>query len=191
LCPTGQLEVFNQIMKNKKGFIKLPVLTAIIVIFALGAVGYFGYVLSQNKFVVSTAPPPHIPQIPSNQPAQTKTYVWKLSDAPDGPYNPRTTVELIVGDKTYAVGTYDGTCGPIGSSQVMKNPGFKNSSDFSNGTFIEGEVSAVECYFAGGGDEVGVFNESGGPVVRHGDIGEATVDSPWFRGNFKVLFEVK
>ncbi|MBC7836274.1 hypothetical protein H7X87_00645 [Acetobacteraceae bacterium] len=84
---------------------------------------------------------------------------------------PMTTVVLTRGGREYTVGTYVGSCSEISESGLQ-----------------ESEVSGVVCWFAGGGNEIGVFSENGTYVVKVGDVDEGSAEEGGFRGNFKTIF---
>ena len=83
---------------------------------------------------------------------------------------PLTRVVLTVKDQKYSVGTYTGSCAEV--------DGPKQSSN---------EISAVICWFAGGGAEIGVFNENNQWLVKSGEVDEGSAETSGFRGNFKVI----
>lgn len=82
---------------------------------------------------------------------------------------PQTQVALVTAGKSHTIGTYDGSCA------VME------------GDYLQYEVSRVVCWFAGGGHEVGVFEEPGQVVVRVGEVDEGASGIPGFRGNFVLV----
>jgi hypothetical protein len=82
---------------------------------------------------------------------------------------PQTQVALEYKSKSYTIGTYDGSCA------VM------------DGDYLQYEKSKVVCWFAGGGHEVGVFEEPGQTVVRVGDVDEGASGVEGFRGNFTLV----
>lgn len=96
---------------------------------------------------------------------------------------PKTTVTLRNGETAYSIGTYIGSCMDIRASS------WKIAED-------EGEIAGAICWFAGGGQEIGVFSENGKAVVRVGEIGEGQPaeegepETPAFRGNWRTLFEI-
>lgn len=94
------------------------------------------------------------------------TYDWRFSDKGEQDGIPHTQVVLVANGKSYTIGTYEGTCAP------------------QDGDYMPYEVSKVICWFAGGGHEVGVFEEPGQVVVRVGDVDEGASGVPGFRGNF-------
>lgn len=82
----------------------------------------------------------------------------------------KTRVFLLTPTKKYDTGLYSGTCSQMKSSNL-----------------IEGEISAVLCWYAGFGDEIGVFKDSNGYVVKHGEVQEGTAEDKGFRGNYKEI----
>ncbi len=91
-----------------------------------------------------------------------------------------TKVTLTIGDRTYDAGVYSGSCAEIGAEGGVDGTGL-----------LEGEVSGVQCWFAGGGDEVGIFEEGGTLVIKHGALGEPQGDgSGAFRGNFTAILSL-
>ncbi|MBP9757871.1 MAG: hypothetical protein KBD06_04685 [Candidatus Pacebacteria bacterium] len=84
----------------------------------------------------------------------------------------QTKVTVVWDGKSHDAGTYMGSCAEL---------------DGSTGTLSEGEVSGALCWFAGAGDEIGVFNENGIFVLKHGEQQEPSAEAQGFRGNFKTL----
>jgi hypothetical protein len=82
----------------------------------------------------------------------------------------KTRVFLLTPTKKYDVGSYAGTCTQMKSSNL-----------------IEGEVSAVLCWYAGFGDEIGVFRDKTGYTVKHGEVQEGSAGDKGFRGNYKEI----
>lgn len=116
----------------------------------------------------------------SSSPAADKlaSYEWQLTELPEHPAAPgvpRTGVTLAANGKTYPVGEFDGSCFVIeGSAWQLQ----------------ENESSGVICWWAGGGSEVGVFNENGKPVVKVGQLDEGTAETEGFRGNFQTVVQL-
>jgi hypothetical protein len=102
---------------------------------------------------------------------------WSFEDQPqaDETQGQRTKVTLTLGDKTYDAGTYQGTCAEVGEGASASLP------------LQENEVSAVFCYFAGAGDEIGIFTEGSGYVLKHGEYQEPSGEGAEFRGNLTTL----
>lgn len=85
---------------------------------------------------------------------------------------PQTAVQLRIAGVDVPLGTFTGTCFEIeGSSWEL----------------LSGELSGAICWWAGGGTEIGVFEEEGQLVLKQGEIEEGTAEGGGFRGNFKPL----
>lgn len=109
----------------------------------------------------------HDTAAPAGIPAQGK-YQWRfLAWGTDA--EPRTQVTLVEGGKSHTIGTFNGSCA------VMEDD------------YLPFEVSKVVCWFAGGGHEVGVFEEPGQVVVRVGEVDEGASGVQGFRGNFTLV----
>ncbi len=55
----------------------------------------------------------------------------------------------------------------------------------------EGEISGIRCWFAGGGDDIGVFGSGDSLVIKHRIVEEgAPDDGGGFVGKFETLFTV-
>ena len=102
---------------------------------------------------------------------------WEMTDAgtDQASGTPRTKVAVKYGDKVRTVGTYDGSCAEIGSSSW---------------TLLDGEKTGVICWWAGGGKELGIFEENGKLVLKAGDLDEGSDEVAGFRGNFVKVFEI-
>ena len=84
-------------------------------------------------------------------------------------------VVLTADGKKYPLGHYDGNCTTMASSSWK---------------LLNGELTGVICYFAGGGQELGIFKEDGLYLVKVGELSEPTEESPGVRGNFRVLRKI-
>lgn len=104
--------------------------------------------------------------------ASAGDYQWRFVDWSDDE-KPQTQVTLVTAGEAHTIGTYDGSCA------VME------------GDYLEHEVSKVICWFAGGGHEIGVFEEPGQVVVRVGEVDEGASGVPGFRGNFVLNKVIK
>jgi hypothetical protein len=80
---------------------------------------------------------------------------------------------MHLSDKNYNVGVFDGSCAEVPFSELLKD-----------------EVDGVFCWWAGGGIELGVFNEGGKFVMKKGKVEEGTAEGNGFRGDFEVMFDV-
>ncbi|MEK7068304.1 MAG: hypothetical protein AAB964_00635, partial [Patescibacteria group bacterium] len=57
----------------------------------------------------------------------------------------------------------------------------------SSWELLENELTGAICYSAGGGKEIGVFEEGGTLVLKEGEVEEGGAETPGFRGNFAPL----
>lgn len=158
-------------MKNYKGSSSIVALVVVGLI-VLGAVGY----LVMNR---SIAPAPAAEEMVAK--VADPVFAWELSEAPEVEGIPQTMVALSVNGVVHPVGTYAGSCAQIGESGGIDSKGL-----------LAGELSAVQCWFAGGGDEIGVFAvEDGTFEVLEGALDEGTEGSGMFRGDFKGRTDIK
>lgn len=138
---------------------KLSLIAAIVL--ALVGLGVYGY--AKQSLIPGSSDRPHV--------------TWQFEDNgyDETTLANTTTVYLHTAGRTYDAGTYNGSCWVIGEGNTTEP--------------LENEISGVQCWFAGGGDEVGVFAEKGRYVVKHGELGEPQGDgTPPFRGNFTAIF---
>lgn len=147
-------------------------LIGILIILAfLIAGGYWLYKSKNNELVVIKQ---EGGQEKAQEPAEIK---WTFTSAGEDSVSgaPLTKVVLRAGEKTYELGIYQGSCSEIkGSSWSL----------------VENEQSGVICWWAGGGTEIGVFEENGKLVVKKGTIEEGTAEGGGFRGDFKAFIEL-
>jgi hypothetical protein len=85
---------------------------------------------------------------------------------------PRSTVHIAIGQEVRTIGTFDGTCAEY-DTDLLPN-----------------EETKVVCWWAGGGNEIGVFTENGVRVVKVGDVDEGSAEEPGFRGNFRTVLDL-
>ncbi len=109
------------------------------------------------------------------------TISWKFTDMDfDANNTPHTEVIAVVNGTEYVVGTFEGSCAEIGASGGVDGKGL-----------LAGELSAAQCWFAGGGDEIGVFaHEDGGYQIMVGKLEESIEGSAGFRGDFEIKVDV-
>lgn len=117
------------------------------------------------------------PTTPATQGSATSTpsYTWNMTDIgehPSAPGIPRTGVTLTVNGTTHPIGEFNGNCSEIKGSGWTLQPG---------------EVSGIICWWAGGGDEVGIFSENGQTVVKQGVLDEGSAETPGVRGGYKTI----
>ncbi|HEY1041567.1 MAG TPA: hypothetical protein VGE63_02480 [Candidatus Paceibacterota bacterium] len=102
------------------------------------------------------------------------SYVWRFNQKPEQYGMPQTEVVLVVNNTEHIIGTFEGSCQevPKGKTGILSEPADQN------------EVSRIQCWSGGGGNEVGVFQEGEDFVVKSGELSEGTSEEPAFRGNF-------
>ncbi|MES2014359.1 MAG: hypothetical protein V4437_00900 [Patescibacteria group bacterium] len=101
---------------------------------------------------------------------------WKFEAAAEKDNVPYTNVSVTVNGTAHAVGSFQGSCSQVGASGGVDGKGL-----------LAGELSAAQCWFAGGGDEVGVFaTEDGGLEVMTGVLSEGEEGAGVVRGNFTI-----
>ncbi|MEK9160481.1 MAG: hypothetical protein AAB440_00385 [Patescibacteria group bacterium] len=145
---------------------KLVGTIAVLAIVLVG--GYFTYKgLTVTDDVVRT--PVEVVGIPE--------IVWAFDPAgTDESDTPLTSVSLIWEGKTLDVGTHQGSCFSIeGSSWEL----------------VPGETSGAICWWAGGGTELGVFEEGGELIVKRGYLDEGNAEEEGMRGGFEPFFVLK
>jgi hypothetical protein len=113
----------------------------------------------------------HQPMV--NEPL-AKEFTWSFVDrgVDAQTSTPKTDVALRIAGVDVPLGTYDGSCfAVVGSAWNL----------------LPGEVSGAICYWAGGGKEIGVFEEGGKLVLKEGTVEEGDAETPGSRSNFKPL----
>jgi len=85
---------------------------------------------------------------------------------------PKTQVSLRVAGVEVPLGTFDGKCFAVAGSQWP---------------LLQDELSGAICYWAGGGKEIGVFQQGSNLVLKQGDVDEGDAEHPGTRGNFVPL----
>jgi hypothetical protein len=181
---------------HHKGFAGLMVLWVVLGLFVLGGAGYVALnpdVIKTSTTVeedaqVQTAPGDH-PEVDHDAndgvsaTASGKIGIhWKFDTKAEVNNIPQTMVSVQVGEKVYEVGTFQGSCSEIGASGGVDGKGL-----------LAGEVAGAQCWFAGGGDEIGVFaHEDGGYQIMTGSISEPDGEgATGFRGDFHIKTDIR
>lgn len=104
----------------------------------------------------------------------TPTFSWAFADKGTDTKTgaPQTEVTLAMNGKSFPLGTYQGSCAEINGSSWKP---------------VAGESAGVICWFAGGGIELGVFEDNGKLVVKKGMLDEGDAETAGTRGNFGIL----
>jgi hypothetical protein len=107
----------------------------------------------------------------------SQSYAWTFKDKGEeaGTGAPLTEVSLTYGNITKVVGTYQGSCAVI---------------DGATWKLLVGEKSGVICWFAGGGSEIGIFDENGKTVLKVGGVEEGDAETPGSRAQFRTVMSL-
>ncbi len=153
-------------MNYNKGFGVVAVFVIVLGIMALGGAGY----VAMNPQVLDTF---------RGEPVETNAKVsiaWNLTSAGEVDGMPYTNVAVYINGGINEVGTFLGSCSEVGATGGIDGKGL-----------LAGELSAVQCWFAGGGNEIGVFaHEDGGVDIMVGELGEGEEGMGTFRGDFTI-----
>lgn len=147
----------------------IKIIAVVVALAALaGGVWYFG-LLPQSAVPASQATP---------EPKKAEIS-WEFKDAGEQEHIPYTTVMVTVNGTTHEVGNFQGSCSEVGATGGVDGKGL-----------LAGELSAAQCWFAGGGDEIGIFaTEDGGLELMTGSLEEPVEGSEGFRGDFTIRSE--
>ncbi len=109
----------------------------------------------------------------SNTPAVD--VAWAFQEKTPEPMTgaPVVQVTATINGTEYDAGTYNGSCIEIDEENLPAE-----------------EAAGIVCWWAGFGDEIGVFVEDGKIIVKHGEIQEGDEGAVPTRGNFTTLFEI-
>lgn len=171
-------------MTHHKGFAAVTILLAVLAVLVIGG---GAYVVLNPKSV--SAPADEYEQQADNVKEKgwieldsSTTISWKFTDMDfDANNTPHTEVTAVVNGKEYVVGTFEGSCAEVGATGGVDGKGL-----------LAGELSAAQCWFAGGGDEIGVFaHEDGGFDLMVGALEESIEGSAGFRGDFDIKFDIR
>jgi hypothetical protein len=177
-------------MSHHKGFAASTVMLVVLGILMLGGVGYL--VMKSQ-----TSPVPAEKTTEADTETQTESgdsseegqkvnmdaqknarvsIVWRFTDGGNVEMAEFTNVAVLINGVEYPVGKFGGNCAEVGASGGIDGKGL-----------LTGELSAAQCWFAGGGDEIGIFaHEDGGVDIMVGDLSEGEEGAGMFRGDFKV-----
>lgn len=153
---------------------KTIVVVVLLIVLAGGVYYWYGHRNSSTSMQAMERTTP-AETVPASQESIGKHSVeWTFDSLPDDAATgaPMTKVTVTWDGASHDAGTYQGSCAEI---------------DGSNGTLQDGQVSGALCWWAGAGDEIGVFTENGGFVLKHGEQQEPSAEAQGFRGNFETL----
>ena len=142
---------------------------------AIGVIGYF--VVMGIK---GTPEEPKTPSVESEEEVAAAdegntSILWEFGIMSEDPElgAPMREVSITYKGVKRVVGSYRGSCSIV---------------EESSWPLVEGELTGVICWYAGGGSEVGVFYEDGKRVVKVGVLEEGTAETEGMRGDFETAF---
>ncbi len=133
---------------------------AIIAVLALGGGTYVAYEKKVGPFA-ETAP--------------TQAEIsWKFEGEGDDLESgaPLTRVSVTINGVVSDLGLFTGSCSQIANSSWG---------------LVEGEIDGAICWWAGGGEEIGIFKENDQLVIKKGQLDEGSAEVAGVRGNFELL----
>lgn len=161
-------------MKQNKGFSVIGTLLIVLGVIVVGGIGYFFLNPGALPKEAGDAAEQEADAVADG--AEKITIEWQFTDAGEIDGYPYTNVAVFINGGINEIGKFMGSCAEVGATGGIDGTGL-----------IPGELSAVQCWFAGGGDEIGVFaNEAGGVDIMVGQLGEGADGAGMFRGNFEV-----
>ena len=181
-------------MNYHKGFAGIVVILVVLGLIVLGGAGYVAtnpQILQTSTTVetepvqddgVQTAPGDHPEEDHEategmTQPASQKISIaWRFDVGSEIQGMPSTNVGVVINGTNHPVATFIGSCSEIGANGGIDGKGL-----------LTGELAGAQCWFAGAGNEIGVFaHEDGGVDIMVGELGEGEAGAAMFRGNFNV-----
>lgn len=98
---------------------------------------------------------------------------WEFESAGEVDGTPQTRVQAFIDGTTHELGVSQGSCAEIEAENLQEN-----------------QVSGALCWYAGAGDEYGIFVENERYVVKKGVQEEGTAESQGFRGDFQTILSL-
>lgn len=162
-------------MNYHRGFVAFGAIAVVLALVVLGGAAYLS--MHKTQEVTETTQSEQ-----SKLAAGTKTTItWRFTDAGEQDNIPYTNVTVLVNGTVHDMGKFQGSCVEVTDHSVVGDE-----------VLLAGELAAAQCWFAGGGDEIGVFaDEDGGFDLMVGELSEAIEGSVPFRGNFEVKQSLK
>ncbi|MFZ2594096.1 MAG: hypothetical protein WAX38_04970 [Minisyncoccia bacterium] len=109
--------------------------------------------------------------------------VWRFVDAGvTDEVIPHTEVFATIRGTEASLGVYSGSC--------FENELALNTPEHASNKKLPNQIASVVCWYAGGGNEIGIFKDGEDVVVRVGDVDEGSAEVDGFRGNFQEILRV-
>lgn len=181
-------------MKYHKGFSTVATVLIVLAVIVLGGAGYA--VMNPQVFqapVAETVEEDGVQTAPGDHPEEDRdangnvvanekiSIAWRFTSAGEIETIPYTSVAVVINGMAQEMGKFAGSCSEIGATGGVDGKGL-----------LAGELSAAQCWFAGGGDEIGVFaHEDGGVDIMVGELSEEPEGAGVFRGDFTIKNTLK
>lgn len=186
------LEYMNKRLKILLGLLVIAIIIAAVYVLAIGPSMSVSTDMSTTTPETSTSTVPNgktnaavsTTKKPSTGAVQTPgtagtppVILWTFRDKS----NPRDTSQLFTAvlltenSNQYDLGTQIGICKTVADADLKGS----------------GEISAIQCLVAGKGEEIGVFKQGSGYVVKSGKIELGKEGNPDIRGTFTVIQTLK
>lgn len=127
-------------------------------------------------WLIKTPAPAQESMESTNSSPEKVVFTWNITERGEKDGIPQSGVTLTSGGKTYDAGVFSGSCAEI---------------DGTSWTLVEGEKTGVICWWAGGGNEIGIFEENGTFVLKVGSLDEGSAEVPGFRGDFQTIATIE
>lgn len=145
--------------------------------------------LTQTPVIVvaTTTEAVAIDQLPATEESTAEFVITNTYEKPAANgdlMDPYTELSLKWNGEVIKVGEFIGSCTKL---KVNGRPDDESPATTDSTELLENEISGMLCWWAGGGDEVGVFKENGIYLLKKGAQEEPYATEPGFRGDFEVL----
>lgn len=133
-----------------------------------------GYYLYVNNAQVS-------PETAPEAQGKRAAYEWQfIEQGEDASGMPRTAVRFKVEGNFLDVGTYSGSCREVAAGEPT----------LTGEAAETGVVTRAQCWFAGAGDEIYVFENGPRVTVRVVEVSEGSAEEPASRGEMRTVLEI-
>lgn len=124
---------------------------------------------------------PELPQAAVVEEQQQPVFTWRFVEEGEGSYgDPKVRVFVSKDGIETEVGVYQGFC-----SELKGGPQFEGDPY----ALVEGQLAGVLCWWAGAGDEIGVFKEGNSYVIKTGVQGEGDGEHPHIRSGYTTTLK--
>ena len=166
-------------INNNKGFAATAALWVVLGVLAVAIVVYAIMNLGGSKDAKEMETSEEV--VAEVSPETIARIEWRFTVVGEEDGIPYTDVSVTINDRPYVVGKFQGSC-----TEVTPEGGIDGTG------LLAGELSAAQCWFAGGGDEIGIFmNNNRGLDIMVGSLSEGSAEEAAFRGDFEIRQSVE